>query len=83
VALQTAEVAHIEPELPEPPEGPAKLCMRVDGAQVPLVGGEWAEVKILVIGAGQPPQEVQGETVIRTAEHSYCSRLTDSETFQR
>jgi hypothetical protein len=48
-----------------------------------LVGGEWAEVKTLVIGVVQPPQEVKGEMVVRTAEHSYFSRLTDAETFQR
>jgi len=83
VAFQTAEVARIERELPQPPAGPAQLFMSVDGAHIPLVGGDWAEVKTLVIGVVQPPQEVKGETVIRTAEHSYFSRLTDSETFQR
>lgn len=83
VAVQTAEVAQIERELPAPPAGPAQLFMSVDGAHVPLVGGEWAEVKTLVLGAVQPPQEVKGETVIRTAEPSYFSRLTDAETFQR
>jgi hypothetical protein len=83
VAFQTAEVERLERELPEPAAGPAQLFMSVDGAHIPLVGGEWAEVKTLVIGVVQPPQEVKGETVIRTAEHSYFSRLTDSETFQR
>ena len=83
VAWQTTEVARIEQELPQPPAGPAQLFMSVDGAHIPLVGGEWAEVKTLVIGAVQPPQVVKGETVIRTAEHSYFSRLTDSDTFQR
>ncbi len=37
----------------------------------------------MVIGVVQPPKVVKGETVIRTAEHSYFSRLTDSDTFQR
>ena len=83
VAWQTAEVARIERELPTPPTGPAQLFMSVDGAHIPIVGGEWAEVKTLVIGAVQPPKVVHGETVIRTAEHSYFSRLTDSDTFKR
>jgi hypothetical protein len=83
VAWQTAEVARLERELPEPPAGPAQLFMSVDGAHIPLVGGEWAEVKTLVIGVVQPPQVVKGDTVIRTAEHSYFSRLTDADTFQR
>ncbi len=56
--------------------------MSVDGAHIPLVGGEWAEVKTLVIGVVQPPKVVR-ETVIGTAEHTYFSRLTDSDTFQR
>ena len=83
VAFQTAEVARIERELPKPPAGPAQLFMSVDGAHIPVVGGEWAEVKTLVIGVVQPPAVIKGETVIRTAEHSYFSRLTDSDTFQR
>jgi hypothetical protein len=83
VAWQLAEVARIERELPAPPAGPAQLFMSVDGALIPIVGGEWAEVKTLVIGAVEPAKVVHGETVIRTAEHSYFSRLTDSDTFQR
>ena len=83
VAWQTAEVARIERELPAPPVGPAQLFMSVDGAHIPLVGGDWAEVKTLVLGVVQPPKIVKGETVIGTTEHSYFSRLTDSDTFQR
>ncbi len=83
VAYQNEEAARIQREMPEPPAGPAQLFMSADGAMVPLVSGEWAEVKTLVIGEVQPPQEVKGEKVIRTAKHSYFSRLTDAETFQR
>lgn len=83
VALQTAEVQRIEKELPAAPAGPQQQFLSVDGAMVPLVGGEWGEVKTLVIGEVQPPVEVKGERVIRTGNHSYFSRLTDSETFQR
>jgi len=83
VALQTAEVQRIEKELPPAPAGPRQQFLSVDGAMVPLVDGEWGEVKTLVIGEVQPPVEVKGEQVIRTGKHSYFSRLTDSETFQR
>jgi len=83
VAFQTAEVARIEQELPQPALGPAKLFMSVDGAHIPIVGGDWAEVKTLVIGVVQPPAVIKGEPVIRTAAHSYFSRLIDSDTFQR
>jgi hypothetical protein len=82
VALQTAEVQWIEKELPPASAGPRQQFLSVDGAMVPLVDGEWGEVKTLVIGEVQPPVEVKGEQVIRTGKHSYFSRLTDSETFQ-
>jgi hypothetical protein len=83
VAVQTAEVERIERELPPPPPGPAKQFLSVDGAFVPIVGGEWAEVKTLVIGEVQPPLWVHGEPVLHTTQLSYFSRLTDSDTFQR
>ncbi len=81
--LQTAEVERIERELPRAPAGPRQQLLSVDGAMVPLVGGEWGEVKTMVIGEVQPPVEVRGEPVIRTRRHSYFSRLTDADTFQR
>jgi hypothetical protein len=49
----------------------------------PLVGGEWAEVKTLVIGDVLPPQNVKGEQIVRTANPSYFSRLADATTFER
>ena len=83
VAVQTAEVARLEREAPEAPAGPAKLFLSVDGAMVPLVGGEWAEAKTLVLGEVQPPELENGEMVVHTRQHSYFSRLADAETFQR
>ncbi len=83
VTFQTAEVERIEKELPPACAGPAQQLLSVDGAMVPLVGGEWAEVKTLVLGEVLPAVEVKGEVVIQTAQHSYFSRLTDSDTFQR
>jgi hypothetical protein len=37
-------VERIEKEQPEAAAGPEKQLLSVDGAMVPLVGGEWAEV---------------------------------------
>lgn len=82
-ALQTAAVAVIERDLPEPPPGPAQQLLSVDGAMIPLVGGEWAEVKTLVIGDIQEPVVENGEQVVHSGNLSYFSRLTDSDTFQR
>jgi hypothetical protein len=83
VTYQTAEVARIEQELPAPPAGPAKQFLSVDGAMVPLVGGEWAEVRTLAIGEVQPAVMRQGERVIHTTNLSYFSRLADAAAFQR
>ena len=63
VAAQTAEVVRLERELPAPPPGPAQQFLSVDGAMVPLVGGEWAEVKTLVLGEVQPVVIEHGEPV--------------------
>jgi len=81
VAVQTAAVNEIEKELPTPPAGPAKQLLSVDGAMVPLTGGEWAEVKTLVIGTLGEPVIENGEPVVHARELSYFSRLTDAETF--
>lgn len=83
VAVQTAEVGRLEREAPEAPAGPAKLFLSADGAMVPLVGGEWAEVKTLVLGEVQPAELENGEWAVHTHHHSYFSRLADVEMFQR
>jgi hypothetical protein len=83
VTVQTAEAARIERQSPHPPAGPAQLFLSVDGAMVPLVGGEWAEVKTVVIGEVPPAVRERGEMVVHTTQHSYFSRLADAETFQQ
>ena len=81
VAVQEVEVATILRDYPEPPAGPERLVMHVDGAMVPLRHGAWGEVKTLAVGVPAPPVEEDGELVVHTRELSYFSRLTDSTTF--
>lgn len=83
VALQTEAVAQLEREAPPAPPGPAKQYLSADGAFVPVVGGEWAEVKTLVIGEVDEPVQEQGEWVVHTRNLSYFSRLAEAETFRR
>lgn len=83
VALQKEEVERIERELPEPPPGPVQQFLSVDGAMIPIVGGEWSEVKTMVIGDVMPPRMVKGEEIIQTTNHSYFSRMTESSNFER
>ncbi|MDQ3929193.1 MAG: UPF0236 family protein [Chloroflexota bacterium] len=80
VQVQADQVERLERELPEPPQGPAVQQLSVDGAMVPLVGGEWAEVKTLAIG------ELRGQGLgeqVRAEELSYYSRLADAESFSQ
>ena len=80
-AVAGAEAAPAQTPGAPPPEGPAGLVVSVDGAMVPLVHGQWGEARTLAVGAVQPPVATPDGPVIRTADLSYFSRLTDSTTF--
>jgi hypothetical protein len=81
VAVQRAEVERIEREYPDPAVSADTLLVSADGAMVPLLHGEWAEVKTLATGEVGPPKLERGEQVVHTRNLSYFSRLTDSESF--
>lgn len=79
VAQETAQVEHLEQTWPPPARIPTDLHqLSVDGAMVPLVRGEWAEVKTLAIG-----RVVQRGGEPHATELSYFSRLADADTFGR
>jgi hypothetical protein len=78
LALAEAEVAHIQAVWPPVPPGPATAVVSVDGAMVPLVGGDWAEVKTLAVGSLEPAMSDSPPLT----DLSYCSRLIDAEQFQ-
>ena len=82
VALVETAVARLERETPEPPVRPARLVLGADGAMVPLVGGEWAEVKLLSIGEPTPgAPDARADGPRRTLHVSYFARLADAATF--
>lgn len=81
VAHETAEAARILHEHPDPPLGPDTLIFSVDGAMVPIVGGQFKEVRTLAVGAVQPPVAGPDGPLIHTTDLSYFSRLTASTTF--
>lgn len=57
-----------------------KLAISTDGAYVPLVGGDWAEVRTVVIGeVKKEPHKAADE--VHTRNLSYFSRMTDAMTF--
>lgn len=79
VAIETARVEALEADLPAAPIGPAVQQLSVDGAMVPLVRGEWAEVKMLAIG--EVTRTPTG--AVQTTALSYFSRLSDAQQFTR
>jgi hypothetical protein len=83
VAEQAAELDHLERDRPPAPSGPAVQYLSADGAMVPLVGGEWAEVKTLAIGEVEVRREAAGQPAAHTTHLSYFSRLAHAETFTR
>lgn len=79
-ARQTAQSQHASQTQASPPTG-EKLVISADGAYVPLVKGEWAEVRTVAIGQVQKQTTAKEEEDVQTAQLSYFSRLTDAETF--
>ena len=78
VEFQTEEAGLLEAETRAAPAGPGLQQLSVDGAMVPLLGGEWAEVKTLAIGTIDEPDR-RGEA--RARDLSYFSRMTDYRSF--
>jgi hypothetical protein len=81
VAYETAEAARILHEHPAPPCTPDSLIFSVDGAMIPLVHGQWTEVRTLAVGEVQPPIASPAGSVVHTTSLSYFSRRTESATF--
>lgn len=81
VAHQTADAARLLRALPAPPGTPDTLVLSVDGAMIPLVHGQWTEVRTLAVGEVQPPTSTPDGPVIHTTNRSYFSRRLDSTTF--
>jgi hypothetical protein len=81
VAYETAEAARILHEHPAPPCTPDTLILSIDGAMIPLVHGQWTEVRTLAVGEVQPPVASPAGPVVHTTNLSYFSRRTESATF--
>lgn len=83
-AWERDEVCRLERDAPEAPapDG-ARLQVSADGAMVPLVGGEWTEVKTLAIGVVTPPGTTEHEREAVAERLSYFSRSCESDEFTR
>ncbi len=58
-----------------------KLVISTDGAYVPLLKGEWAEVRTVAIGHVKEKVSRQGQREVHTDQLSYFSRMIDAERF--
>lgn len=76
---QTTEAQGQWQEEADPPENPSRLAFSADGAMVPLLGGEWAEVRTLAIG--EVPARAADAEHVHVGALSYFSRLTDAAAF--
>lgn len=83
VENQKEEVERIEKEVPEAPPGSEKMQVSADGAMVPLLHGQWGEVRTLVIGEIQPAVKEGEEWVVHTRKLSYFSRKMNAQEFGR
>src|SRR2546425_4207872 len=77
LARDEAEEERLKREVPQAPEGADKQQLSADGAMVHLVGGEWVEVKTLIMG--EVTCNKRGE--VCTQQLSTFSRLADAEGF--
>ncbi len=82
LAADDAALAQLAAGEPVPAEvGPALQQLSVDGAMVPLVGGQWAEVKTVVVGTVVQHPAADGAPQPQAEALSYFSRLADADTF--
>ena len=77
LAVCEGEVERLKRQVPQAPAGADQQAMSGDGAFVHLVGGEWVEVKTLVIG--EVTHNKRGE--VCTRQVSSFSRLAEAEAF--
>src|SRR6266852_5162725 len=77
LAVEEQEEQRLKQEVPQAPGGADKQLLSADGAMIHLVGGEWVEVKTLVLG--EVTRTKRGE--VCTQQLSNFSRLADAERF--
>jgi hypothetical protein len=83
VAVAQREGEELARTWPWPQVAAGRYQVSVDGAMVPLVHGQWAEVKTLVLGRVERQWVVDGTETVRTTALSYFSRLASATTFRR
>lgn len=78
---QAVQTAQVKTQANASDMGAVRLAVSADGADVPLLKGEWAEVRTVAIGEVAQEGSAQGEQAVHVHLLSSFSRLTDAETF--
>jgi hypothetical protein len=78
VAVEDEEVRQIQRGTIPLGDGPSMQQVSADGAMVPLVKGQWAEVTTLVVGTVEPGAPTEA---VHTTPVAYCSRLSSADPF--
>jgi hypothetical protein len=78
LAVQNAQAESLSPALTGSPDPQEPLIVSPDGAMVPLVGGQWAEVKTVVVGK---VERAGPDEQVHSTQLSYFSRMLDAQTF--
>ncbi len=80
---ETRQTAQSQQQSPAelPTRSAEKQVISIDGAYVPLVNGQWAEVRTVAIGEVKEELTVAGQRQVHTCHLSYFSRMTDAVTF--
>jgi hypothetical protein len=79
-AVQTEE-AQAKAEVISPEAVAERLAVSADGAYVPLLKGQWAEVRTVAIGVVEQERTASGEQEVHVRHLSYFSRMTEASTF--
>lgn len=86
IAIEEQESDRIRASHPPDPAGATRQQVSVDGAMVPIVGGEWREVKTMVIGdldGGEPGHASALSYVSRVLEADRFAELATGELYRR
>ena len=81
LAVEAADRAEVEATCPAPPVHPDRLQLSIDATKVPLVGGEWTDVKLAVFADLVPTLTADGEPDVAAVNLTYVARWEPAEQF--
>ena len=61
----------------------SSVTTNIHFSDVPLISGEWAEVRTVDIGEVETNSSAEGNEHVQVTQLSYFSRMTDAETFEQ